>query len=86
MRLPWKPIYDRLNRDLFLTRRQFEYTYVLYTHSFFPIADAFHRRQLSWCMGYIAESSRKFFHPAAINDMLSNFLPLIDGTRLDVGI
>ena len=28
MRLPWKPIYDILNQDLFLTRRQFEYTYV----------------------------------------------------------
>ena len=28
MRLPWKPIYNILSRDLFLTRRQFEYTYV----------------------------------------------------------
>ena len=27
MRLPWKPIYDILSQDLFLTRRQFEYTY-----------------------------------------------------------
>jgi proteasome activator subunit 4 len=27
MRLPWKPIYDLLSEDLFLTRRQFEYTY-----------------------------------------------------------
>lgn len=26
MRLPWKPIYDILSQDLFLTRRQFEYT------------------------------------------------------------
>ena len=24
MRLPWKPVYDVLNKDLFLTRRQFE--------------------------------------------------------------
>ncbi|KAK1232605.1 Proteasome activator BLM10 [Marasmius sp. AFHP31] len=64
-RLPWKPIYDILKEDLFLDRRQFEYT------------------QLSWCMGYIAENSRKFFHPAAISDMLSTFLPLIDGTVLD---
>lgn len=26
MRLPWKPLYDILKQDLFLTRRQFEYT------------------------------------------------------------
>ncbi|CAA7258799.1 unnamed protein product [Cyclocybe aegerita] len=65
MRLPWKPIYDILSQDLFLTRRQFEYT------------------QLSWCMGYIADNSRKFFHPATINEMLSTFLPQVDGTKLD---
>ncbi|KAF8203239.1 hypothetical protein BJ912DRAFT_842338 [Pholiota molesta] len=65
MRLPWKPIYDILSEDLFLTRRQFEYT------------------QLSWCMGYIADNSRKFFHPAAINEMLATFLPQLDGTKLD---
>lgn len=28
MRLPWKPIYEALSQDLFLTRRQFEYTCV----------------------------------------------------------
>jgi proteasome activator subunit 4 len=28
MRLPWKPIYNILIQDLFLTRREFEYTYV----------------------------------------------------------
>ncbi|EDR15426.1 uncharacterized protein LACBIDRAFT_301740 [Laccaria bicolor S238N-H82] len=65
MRLPWKPIYDVLSHDLFLRRRQFEYT------------------QVSWCMGYIAENARRFFHPAAINEMLSTFVPLIDGTKLD---
>lgn len=40
--------------------------------------------QLSWCMGYMADNARRFFHPAAINDMLSTFVPLIDGTKLDV--
>ncbi|KAF9535513.1 hypothetical protein CPB83DRAFT_841889 [Crepidotus variabilis] len=65
MRLPWKPIYDILSQDLFLSRRQFEYT------------------QISWCMGYIADNSRKFFHPNTINEMLSTFLPLLDGTKLD---
>lgn len=27
LRLPWKPIYNILSQDLFLSRRQFEYTY-----------------------------------------------------------
>jgi len=30
MRLPWKPIYTILSEDLFLKRRQFEYTYARY--------------------------------------------------------
>lgn len=32
MRLPWKPIYDVLSHDLFLRRRQFEYTCVGFRH------------------------------------------------------
>jgi proteasome activator subunit 4 len=31
MRLPWKPIYNILREDLFLTRRQFEYRQVSLT-------------------------------------------------------
>ncbi|KAJ7783436.1 hypothetical protein DFH07DRAFT_995453, partial [Mycena maculata] len=65
MRLPWRPVYDILSQDLFLTRRQFEYT------------------QLPWVMGYIAANSRRFFHPAAANEMLSVFIPLLNGTDLD---
>ncbi|KAJ4476693.1 hypothetical protein J3R30DRAFT_3704168 [Lentinula aciculospora] len=65
LRLPWKPIHKILSHDLFLSRRQFEYT------------------QLSWCMGYIAENSRRFFHPAAINEMLSTFIPSMNGSQLD---
>ncbi|KAJ7225820.1 hypothetical protein GGX14DRAFT_422501 [Mycena pura] len=65
MRLPWRPIYDILSQELFLTRRQFEYT------------------QIPWVMGYIAANSQRFFHPAAISDMLSVFVPLINGTDLD---
>jgi len=30
MRLPWMPIYDILRKDLFLTRRQFEYRHVMF--------------------------------------------------------
>lgn len=41
-------------------------------------------RQLPWVMGYIAANSRKFFHPAASNEMLSVFVPLLNGTDLDV--
>ncbi|KAJ7042558.1 hypothetical protein C8F04DRAFT_1076309 [Mycena alexandri] len=65
MRLPWRPIYDILSKDLFLTRRQFEYT------------------QLPWVMGYIAANTQRFFHPAASNEMLSVFVPLLNGTDLD---
>lgn len=31
LRLPWKPIYNILKQDLFLTRREFEYKYALVT-------------------------------------------------------
>ncbi|KAL4069445.1 hypothetical protein J3A83DRAFT_4095440 [Scleroderma citrinum] len=65
MRLPWWPLYDTLRKDLFLTRRQFEYN------------------QLSSYMGYIADTVRRFFHPAAINDMLAVFVPGINGTDLN---
>lgn len=85
MRLPWKPIYDILSQDLFLSRRQFEYTFVSSVLAIlFSIIDFRTFSHLSWYMGYIAENSRKFFHPAAINEMLSTFLPLFDGTKLDV--
>lgn len=85
LRLPWKPIYDILSQDLFLTRRQFEYTYVLWRKCCPTRADSI-SSQLSWCMGYIADNARKFFHSNAINDLLSTFVPLIDGTNLDVRV
>nr|GAT49743.1 membrane protein [Mycena chlorophos] len=65
MRLPWRPIFDVLSKEMFLTRRQFEYT------------------QIPWVFVYVAANSRRFFHPAAINDMLSVFLPLHNATDLD---
>ncbi|OCH96655.1 hypothetical protein OBBRIDRAFT_787227 [Obba rivulosa] len=64
LRLPWKPVFTILSKDLFLTRRQFEIS------------------QTPWYMGYIAQSVRRFFHPAAIDDMLSTFVPLLNGTNL----
>ncbi|GJJ09449.1 hypothetical protein Clacol_003672 [Clathrus columnatus] len=67
MRLPWKPIFDILKKELFLTRRQFEIS------------------QIPYYMGCIAEVTRRFFHPAAIEEMLETFLPLMNGTSLDVG-
>lgn len=35
-------------------------------------------------MGYVAETVRRFFHPAAIDEMLSVFVPMLDGTNLNV--
>ncbi|KAF8587302.1 hypothetical protein K439DRAFT_1645895 [Ramaria rubella] len=66
MRMPWKPIYDILRKELFLTRRQFEIS------------------QIPYYMGYIAELSSRFFHPAAIDEMLETFLPQFNGTSLNM--
>lgn len=41
--------------------------------------------QVPYYMGYIAEKCRRFFHAAAIEEMLETFLPLMNGTSLDVG-
>lgn len=65
IRLPWRPLYDILRQDLFLSRRRFEYNH------------------LSSTMGNIAENVRRFFHPAAINDMLATFVPDINCNVLD---
>lgn len=35
-------------------------------------------------MGYIADNVRRFFHPAAIEEMLSTFVPRVNGTELNV--
>lgn len=35
-------------------------------------------------MGYMADNANRFFHPAAIDEMLSRFIPQI-GDSLDVG-
>ena len=37
-------------------------------------------------MGYVADCSRRFYHPAATESMLEAFLPLFNGTNLDVGL
>jgi hypothetical protein len=35
-------------------------------------------------MGYIADNVRRFFHPAAVEEMLSAFVPRMNGTELNV--
>ncbi|KAF9785996.1 hypothetical protein BJ322DRAFT_1005050 [Thelephora terrestris] len=65
LRLPWKPLFNIIDNDLFLSRRQFEIS------------------QISWYMGYIADNIRRFFHPAAIEEMLSAFVPRMNGTELN---
>lgn len=40
--------------------------------------------QTSWYMGYVAENVRRFFHPAAIDEMLSTFLPSMSCISLNV--
>jgi len=66
MRLPWKPIYEILSKNLFLPRR-------VYTINCLPAA-----------MCKLVRSARRFFHPAAINEMLETILPFMNGTNIDV--
>jgi hypothetical protein len=35
-------------------------------------------------MGVIASTAQRFYHPAAIDQMLETFVPLINGTNLNV--
>ena len=39
--------------------------------------------QTPYYMGYIAEVCRRFFHPACIDEMLSEMIPRVNGTSLD---
>ena len=40
--------------------------------------------QTSYYMGVIAGTAQRFFHPATIDQMLETFVPLINGTDLNV--
>ncbi|KAG8915862.1 hypothetical protein FRC00_010753 [Tulasnella sp. 408] len=67
LRLPWKPIYHILSKDLFLSRRQFE------------IRRAYFLRQ----MAQLAELTRRFFHPACADEMVDTILPSFNGLDLN---
>ncbi|KAL4243081.1 BLM10 family protein [Abortiporus biennis] len=56
--------------------------YKILSKDLFLTRRQFEISQTSWYMGYIAESVRRFFHPAAIDEMLSTFVPLMNGTSL----
>ena len=85
LRLPWMPILDILKQDLFLTRRQFEVRSVTSAALLRNcLANPLFHSQTSYYMGLIAQTVRRFFHPAAIDEMLSVFVPMLNGTSLDV--
>ncbi|EMD41658.1 hypothetical protein CERSUDRAFT_110231 [Gelatoporia subvermispora B] len=42
----------------------------------------FELSQTPFYMGYIAQTVRRFFHPAAIDEMLSTFVPMLNGSNL----
>jgi hypothetical protein len=42
--------------------------------------------QTSWYMGFIAETTRRFFHPSAADEMLKTFVPLINPMSLSVSL
>ncbi|KAI0359128.1 hypothetical protein OH77DRAFT_1473765 [Trametes cingulata] len=57
--------------------------YKILSKDLFLTRRQFEISQTSWYMGYIAENVRRFFHPAAIDEMLSTFLPMMNGTSLN---
>ncbi|KAH8120571.1 ARM repeat-containing protein [Phellopilus nigrolimitatus] len=57
--------------------------YKLISNELFLSKRKFEINQLPAYMGYIADSVRRFFHPAAIDEMLETFLPHINGTNLN---
>jgi hypothetical protein len=67
-----------------MTRRQYEIRYAMILFLKEINIQMTKTSQTSWYMGYIAETVRRFFHPAAIDEMLATFVPMIDGTSLSV--
>ncbi|KAI0651592.1 hypothetical protein C8Q79DRAFT_934115 [Trametes meyenii] len=57
--------------------------YKILSKDLFLTRRQFEISQTSWYMGYIADNTRRFFHPAAIDEMLSTFLPMMNGTNLN---
>ncbi|RPD81724.1 hypothetical protein L226DRAFT_527984 [Lentinus tigrinus ALCF2SS1-7] len=57
--------------------------YKILSKDLFLTRRQFEISQTSWYMGYIAENVRRFFHPAAIDEMLSTFLPSMNCTSLN---
>ncbi|KAI9066676.1 hypothetical protein FKP32DRAFT_1589371 [Trametes sanguinea] len=57
--------------------------YKILSKDLFLTRRQFEISQTSWYMGYIADNVRRFFHPAAIDEMLSTFLPMMNGTNLN---
>jgi proteasome activator subunit 4 len=52
-------------------------------HDLFLTRRQFEVSQTSYYMGTIAGTVQRFFHPAAIDQMLETFVPLINGTNLN---
>ena len=84
LRLPWQPLYEILSKDLFLARRQYEIRYVRPSPVTRSLIHTTHASQTSWYMGFIAETLRRFFHPAAADEMLQTFVPFINPSSLSV--
>ncbi|KAH9921997.1 uncharacterized protein BXZ73DRAFT_91690 [Epithele typhae] len=57
--------------------------YKILSKDLFLTRRQFEISQTSWYMGYIADTVRRFFHPAAVDEMLSTFLPSMNCTSLN---
>ncbi|KAG8908485.1 hypothetical protein FRB99_005843 [Tulasnella sp. 403] len=86
MRLPWKPIYRILSKDLFLTRRQFEITQT--THQMGSLAEVSRRFFHPACAEEMLETMLPELNGTDVNSVLSiqyyltTFLPLSHPTWL----
>ena len=83
MRLPWKPIYEILKADLFLSRRQFEYTCVISRRDFASTLMPFYpvNSHGTWGIWRIMQEdssilllSKKCFPPSCLSSMPPNWM------------
>ncbi|KZW02065.1 hypothetical protein EXIGLDRAFT_736784 [Exidia glandulosa HHB12029] len=64
-------------------RLEWKAIYRILSKDLFLSRRQFEISQTSYYMATIAETARRFFHPAAIDEMLATFVPLLNGTDLN---
>lgn len=91
LRLPWRPLLDMLQKELFPKRRKAGHTWVasllLGTRSAAHSLASFPaNRNISTFLLDMAEVSQRFFHPGDVDEMLAKILPSLHGDDIDVSL